>query len=39
MDFDYTTETITPDVSTVLIVGGKGALNLPLGNNTGDQPT
>ena len=37
MDFDYTTETITPDVTTVLTIGGTGALQLPSGN-TGQEP-
>ena len=37
MDFDYTTETITPDNTTILTVGGTGALELPVGN-TGARP-
>lgn len=31
MDFDFTTETITPDASSLLTIGGDGALELPSG--------
>jgi hypothetical protein len=31
MDFDFTTETITPDLGSILIIGGSGALELPSG--------
>ena len=37
MDFDFTTETITPDVSTILTIGGTGALELPSGT-TAQEP-
>lgn len=37
MDFDYTTETITPDVTTILTIGGTGALELPSGT-TAQEP-
>lgn len=37
MDFDFTTETITPDTTSVLTIGGPGALELPSGT-TGQQP-
>ncbi len=37
MDFDYTTETITPDATTLLTIGGTGALELPEGT-TAQQP-
>lgn len=33
MDFDFSTETITPDNSTVLTIGGNGALMLPVGTS------
>jgi len=35
MDFDYELETITPDISTILSIGGPGALQLPSGTRTG----
>lgn len=31
MDFDYTTETITPEITNLLTVGGTGAFELPYG--------
>ena len=31
MDFDFTTETITPDATSILTVGGGGAFELPSG--------
>jgi hypothetical protein len=31
MDFDFTTETITPDNTNILTIGGTGALELPSG--------
>lgn len=31
MDFDFTTETITPDSTTLLTVGGTGGLEVPVG--------
>lgn len=31
MDFDFTLEVITPDLSTLLTIGGSGALQLPSG--------
>jgi hypothetical protein len=37
MDFDYTTETITPDSTTILTIGGTGALELPEGS-TAQEP-
>jgi hypothetical protein len=37
MDFDFTTETITPDSTSILTIGGNGALELPVGT-TGQQP-
>jgi hypothetical protein len=37
MDFDLTTETITPTANTILTAGGAGALQLPSGI-TGSQP-
>lgn len=37
MDFDFTTETITPDSTNILTIGGTGALELPSGT-TGQQP-
>jgi len=37
MDFDFTTETITPDATTLLTIGGIGALEVPQGA-TGDRP-
>jgi hypothetical protein len=38
MDFDFTTETITPDATGILTVGGTGALQLPSGG-TAQRPT
>ncbi len=37
MDFDFTTETITPDSTTILTIGGTGALELPTGS-TAQEP-
>ena len=37
MDFDYTTETITPDSTSILTIGGTGALELPSGT-TAQEP-
>ena len=37
MDFDFTTETITPDSTNILTIGGTGALELPVGT-TLQQP-
>jgi hypothetical protein len=37
MDFDYTTETITPDTTNLLTVGGPGAFELPIGT-TAQRP-
>ncbi len=37
MDFDYTTETITPDSTNILTIGGTGALEIPSGT-TLQQP-
>lgn len=31
MDFDFTTETITPDATNVLTIGGTGGLEVPIG--------
>lgn len=31
MDFDYTTETITPDSTNILTIGGTGGLEFPVG--------
>jgi hypothetical protein len=38
MDFDFTTETITPDSTSILTIGGTGALELPVGT-TGQEPS
>ena len=38
MDFDFATETITPDNTTLLTIGGTGAIEVPLGN-TANRPT
>jgi len=38
MDFDFTTETITPDSTTLLTIGGNGAIEVPLGN-TSNRPS
>lgn len=37
MDFDYTTETITPDTTNLLTIGGPGAFELPIGT-TAQRP-
>ncbi len=37
MDFDYTTETITPDNTNVLTIGGTGGLEIPYGT-TAQRP-
>jgi hypothetical protein len=37
MDFDYTTETITPDTTNVLTIGGTGGLELSVGT-TAQRP-
>ena len=37
MDFDFTTETITPDQSTLLTIGGNGAIEVPIGT-TANRP-
>jgi hypothetical protein len=37
MDFDYTTETIIPDATNVLTIGGDGGLELPVGT-TAQRP-
>lgn len=37
MDFDFTTETITPDSTTLLTIGGTGAIEVPTGN-TSNRP-
>lgn len=37
MDFDFTTETITPDSTSILTIGGTGALEVPAGS-TAQQP-
>ena len=37
MDFDYSTETITPDQSTILTIGGTGAIEVPVGT-TANRP-
>ena len=37
MDFDFSTETITPDNTTLLTIGGTGAVELPTGN-TSNRP-
>ncbi len=37
MDFDFSTETITPDQTTLLTIGGVGGLELPLGT-TAQRP-
>lgn len=38
MDFDFSTETITPDNTSVLTIGGTGGLILPIGT-TEQEPT
>jgi hypothetical protein len=37
MDFDYTTETITPDTTNILTIAGTGGLELPVGT-TAERP-
>jgi hypothetical protein len=37
MDFDFSTETITPDTTNLLTIGGTGGLELPVGT-TGERP-
>jgi hypothetical protein len=37
MDFDFTSETITPELTNVLTIGGTGALEVPFGT-TGERP-
>lgn len=37
MDFDFTTETITPDQSALLTIGGTGAIEVPTGS-TANRP-
>jgi len=37
MDFDFTTETITPDTTNILTIGGTGGLEFPLGS-TAQRP-
>ena len=37
MDFDYSTETITPDNTTLLTIGGTGAIEVPSGT-TANRP-
>lgn len=37
MDFDYTTETITPDNTNILTIGGTGGLEVPQGTS-GERP-
>lgn len=37
MDFDYTSEIITPDSTNILTIGGTGALEVPSGT-TGERP-
>jgi hypothetical protein len=37
MDFDFTTETITPDTTNLLTIGGPGALEVPVGT-TAERP-
>jgi len=37
MDFDFTTETITPDVTTVLTIGSTGGIEISVGT-TGERP-
>ena len=38
MDFDYSTETITPDQSALLTIGGSGAIEVPIGT-TANRPS
>ena len=37
MDFDYSTETITPELTNLLTIGGTGAIEVPIGN-TAQRP-
>lgn len=37
MDFDFTTETITPDSTNILTIGGNGGLEIPVGT-TAERP-
>ena len=37
MDFDFSTETITPDTTNLLTIGGTGAIEVPLGT-TAERP-
>lgn len=37
MDFDFTTETITPDATNLLTIGGTGGLEVPIGT-TAERP-
>ena len=37
MDFDYSTETITPDNTALLTIGGTGAIEVPSGT-TANRP-
>jgi hypothetical protein len=37
MDFDYSTETITPDNTAILTIGGAGAIEVPVGT-TANRP-
>jgi len=37
MDFDFTTETITPDVTSILTIGGTGGIEISVGT-TGERP-
>ena len=38
MDFDYTTETITPDNTNILTIGGTGGLEISVGT-TAERPS
>ena len=38
MDFDYSSETITPDNTSILTIGGTGGFELPIGN-TAQRPS
>ena len=37
MDFDFTTETITPDVTSILTIGGTGGVEISVGT-TAERP-
>ncbi len=39
MDFDYTTETITPDNTNILTIGGTGGLEVPFGTTSQRPPS